>query len=73
MAEEPPFHVVSNRDVWNSLQTLTTLVQKLDSKFDVQNAQIAEHDKDIRNLNMKFYGVLAGLIASLTAVGITII
>lgn len=68
-----PFVSISNRDVWNSLQEVKDLVRGMSAKMDSINAKVEDHDKKIRGLDLKFYGILAGLIAALGAIAIAVI
>lgn len=69
MSNEPPFHVISNRDVWNKLIELESAVKSVASDVKVLTERQTENASKIRALELKVYAVAAGVV---TAVGILV-
>lgn len=65
---------ITNREIWDGLQDVKAAVSQLENRVDVvlrENSEIKkEYGTRIRSLELRFYGVLAGLIAALTALGV---
>lgn len=65
---------ITNREIWDGLQDvklrLTSLENRVDTVLGENVAQRQEYGKRIRSLELRFYGVLAGLVAALTALGV---
>ena len=67
-----PFHTVTNSEVWHTLKSLERTaselqagVDKLNMKFDNASEDRDEDRKRIRALEMKFYGVVAGILGAI--------
>jgi hypothetical protein len=71
---ETPFIRITNREIYDGITDLTRRVASLENRVDVvlrENVSIKnEYGGRIRSLELRFYGVLAGLIAALTALGV---
>lgn len=55
---DPPFVVVTNRDVYDELRAARRDIQTLSATI----ADYPETKKRVRGLELKFYGILAGLV-----------
>lgn len=71
-AVEPPFHTVSNREVWLEIQEMKALLMSVVSKLENQEEHhrshaevLADHESRLRGLDLKFYGILGGGIAAI--------
>lgn len=62
---QPPFHVITNRDIWEKLVAVETAVNGMVAKTEQNTSQIESNSQKIRALEIKVYGLIAGLIAAL--------
>jgi hypothetical protein len=60
------FHTITNKDVWEKLTLLEATIGKLVTAVEIANGRTETHEKKIRALELKFYGVVAGLLAALS-------
>lgn len=69
MAEGPhdreEFVRITNREVYERLGTVEAKLDSALSTIDKQNAALIDYGKRIRALELRFYGVLAGLIGAM--------
>lgn len=65
MADETPFIRIGNREIYDALRRLEGTVASLDSRINTVLNENAQLGKRVRGLELRFYGVLAGLIAAL--------
>lgn len=56
---------ITNREVYDRLGTVEAKLDNALRTIESRDASIAEHSKRIRSLELRFYGVLAGLVAAL--------
>lgn len=55
---------VTNREVWQQLRTVEAKLDDALRHIENQNLQINDNIKRIRALELRFYGVLAGLVGA---------
>lgn len=65
MGDGEEFVRITNREVYNRLGTVEAKLDAALSTIDKQNAQLIDYGKRIRALELRFYGVLAGLIGAM--------
>lgn len=69
MAEGPhdreEFVRITNREVYERLGTVEAKLDAALSTIDKQNTALIDYGKRIRALELRFYGVLAGLIGAM--------
>lgn len=74
MADDNSFIKITNREIYDTLQHLNETVRSMEGRVDAvltDNLTLKkEYGGRIRSLELRFYGVLAGLIAALTALGV---
>lgn len=63
------FVIISNRDVWNKLIVVEEMVRSVGSDVKALTDRQAENAAKIRALELKLYGVAAGVV---TALGILV-
>lgn len=65
---------ITNREIYDAMRELQNAVRSMENRVDVvlrENTELKkEYGSRIRSLELRFYGVLAGLIAALTALGV---
>lgn len=71
---EQPFIRIGNREIYDTLRSNTEAIRQLENRVDLvlsENVAIkTEYGSRIRSLELRFYGVLAGLIAAVTSLGV---
>lgn len=74
MDDNGAFIRITNREIYDGLVDVKQHVAALENRVDVvlrENVEIKkEYGKRIRSLELRFYGVLAGLVAALGALGV---
>lgn len=75
-----PFHVVTNREVYNELLALkaTTsdmrdLLQRRAEHDRRTDERLARHEERLTRLDFKFYAILAGMFAGIAYVGVQVL
>lgn len=63
--DEPTFYRVSNREVYERIGTLEAKIDDGLRQLSIMESHIVDHHKRIRALELRFYGVLAGLVGAL--------
>lgn len=66
MMTNPPFHTISAKDVWDKLDTIQTAVTTAITRMEAQDEKLADNASRIKSLELKVYGIAAGLIAAVT-------
>lgn len=61
---ETPFVRVTNKEVWMQLRTVEAKLDDALRTISSQNERLIDHGKRIRGLELRFYGVLAGLVGA---------
>ncbi len=71
---DSPFVRITNREIYDGLREVQKQMEKLENNMNLimkDNIEIRrEYGGRIRSLELRFYGVLAGLIAALTSLGV---
>lgn len=71
MTDRPPngnFHTVTNREVWDTLQSTNATLGEMNNTLNNLDSNQRIHQERIRSLEVKYYGVIAGLITAVGAI-----
>ena len=60
---------ITNREIYDGLRDVGNRLSRLENRVDSVLGENVVLNKRVRALELRFYGVLAGLIAALTALG----
>ena len=63
---------ITNREVYERLGAVEAKLDNALRTLDAQNATIIDQGKRIRALELRFYGVLAGLVGGFMALGVAL-
>lgn len=66
MAGNGPFHTVTAKDVYDQMVALEKIVTTAVTRMETQAQTMQENAERIKSLELKVYGVAAGLIAAVT-------
>lgn len=56
---------ITNREVWSQLRVVESKLDDALRTIGAQQARLDEGDKRIRALELRFYGILAGVVAAI--------
>jgi hypothetical protein len=59
---------ITNREVWEKLGRVEAKLDNTLSQLQKAEEQRADHSKRIRALELRFYGILAGIIATVGSI-----
>jgi hypothetical protein len=62
--QEPTFARITNREVYDAVQRLERAVAGLENRVDNVLGENVDLRKRTRGLELKFYGILAGLVGA---------
>lgn len=65
--ENGPFHQITTRDVWMKLESLETAVTQAITRMESHTEKVADNTSRIKALEVKVYGIAAGLLAGIVA------
>ena len=65
MGEETEFIKITNRDIWTKLEVIENDMKDLGGTIRIQVTTGADINKRVRALELRFYGILAGLIGAI--------
>lgn len=65
--DEPTFARITNREVYDAVVRLERTVASLENRVDNVLGENVDLRKRTRGLELKFYGILAGLLGSVAA------
>jgi hypothetical protein len=65
MSDENEFVRITNREIWVTLNDVKTMVQDLERTTEEAIQERTDIRARLRGLELKFYGVLAGLIGGI--------
>lgn len=60
---------ITNREIWTMLTEVRAKVTDIANEMDSFNAERLDTRKRVRALELRFYGILAGLIGAFTVFG----
>ena len=63
---------ITNREVYERLGRVESKLDNALRVIDTQNTQLQDQGKRIRALELRFYGVLAGLVGGFMALGVAL-
>ena len=66
--EPQDFVRITNREVWEKLGRVETKIDQALTKQEKADEERADHSKRIRSLELRFYGILAGIIATVGSI-----
>lgn len=70
--DQAPFHVITNKDIWNSLQEVIKNQSDWKASLETITAEQKTQSEKVRALELKFYGVVAGIIGALGLVAMAL-
>jgi hypothetical protein len=70
MSEEHSFVRITNREIYDGLRDLNRSVSQLENRVDSVLRENVELNKRVRALELRFYGILAGLIGAVASLGL---
>jgi hypothetical protein len=72
MSEENEFVRITNREVYERLGKVEAKLDDALRTVTSQNATLIDQGKRVRALELRFYGVLAGLVGGFMALGVAL-
>lgn len=63
---------ITNREVYDGLLQVRDRLQAVETRLDLVLSENVSIGKRVRSLELRYYAVLAGLLATLTGLGVTV-
>lgn len=61
---------ITNREIYDGLRDVQTGLRQVENRLDAVLTENVTLNKRVRALELRFYGVLAGLMAALASLGV---